>query len=56
VDLGFETLGDKVGSQIGQTGRDYDKVGIERVHWLNVAIDCQASDQTVGSEQFTRSN
>jgi hypothetical protein len=56
VYIGFEALRLEVRRQLGQTRRGRDQAGIQRVHWLDVTIDGQTTDQTIGSERFARTD
>lgn len=52
--FGFETLLSKIGRNQRKVRCDYDQVRIERIHRLNITVDCEAANQAVRSERFAR--
>jgi hypothetical protein len=54
--IGSKAMRFEVRRQCGQTRCDHHEVGIQRIHRLDVTIDGQTTDQTIGSERLARTN
>ena len=50
--FGLESLLVEIRRQLGKIGSDHHEIGIQRIYWLNEAIDGQSVDQAIRSEGF----